>query len=219
MYCILNYTRIKPRSRFPQKKSAYFTHPDFSTAKIGKKNAQITRANTVYKIQEESSSQHTDRVCWKITAVCLFLTRPEVQVQSTGVFPKKGVKCRPKVVTGVDLHVVELEVCVCYLKVSSRAEIRLCRWRMNESINMQHREIDSNGEQDSNVRLRATLRGVCLTNVAVEKQYYIFRVCICSLSYRTCNAHAPYCHLLSVRLCLIFPHYLINGMVFGKKDE
>ena len=27
-------TRIKPRSRPPQKKSAYFTHPDFSAAKI-----------------------------------------------------------------------------------------------------------------------------------------------------------------------------------------
>ena len=36
-YCILNYTRIKPRSRPPQKKSAYFTHPDFSAAKIEKK--------------------------------------------------------------------------------------------------------------------------------------------------------------------------------------
>jgi len=34
---ILNYTRIKPRSRPPQKKSAYFTHPDFSAAKIEKK--------------------------------------------------------------------------------------------------------------------------------------------------------------------------------------
>ena len=37
MYRILNYTRIKPRSRPPQKKSAYFTHPDFSVAKIGRK--------------------------------------------------------------------------------------------------------------------------------------------------------------------------------------
>ena len=36
-YCIPNYTRIKPRSRPPQKKSAYFTHPDFSAAKIEKK--------------------------------------------------------------------------------------------------------------------------------------------------------------------------------------
>ena len=38
-YCILNYTRIKPRSRPPQKKSAYFTHPDFSAAKLEKKCA------------------------------------------------------------------------------------------------------------------------------------------------------------------------------------
>jgi hypothetical protein len=38
MYRILNYTRIKPRSRPPQKKkSAYFRHPDFSAAKIEKK--------------------------------------------------------------------------------------------------------------------------------------------------------------------------------------
>ena len=46
-YRILNYTRIKPRSRPPQKKSAYFTHPDFLAAKIEKKSAQITLANTV----------------------------------------------------------------------------------------------------------------------------------------------------------------------------
>jgi len=39
MYHILSYTRIKPRSRPPQKKSAYFTHPDFSVAKIEKKCA------------------------------------------------------------------------------------------------------------------------------------------------------------------------------------
>jgi len=39
MYRILSYTRIEPRSRPPQKKCAYFTHPDFSAAKIGKKCA------------------------------------------------------------------------------------------------------------------------------------------------------------------------------------
>ena len=41
LFCfgILNYTRINPT-----KKTAYFTHPDFSAAK--KKSAQITRANT-----------------------------------------------------------------------------------------------------------------------------------------------------------------------------
>src|SRR5215468_2345779 len=47
-YRILNYTRIKPRSRPPQKKkSTYFTHPDFSAAKL-EKSAQITRVNAVH---------------------------------------------------------------------------------------------------------------------------------------------------------------------------
>ena len=40
-------------------------------------------------------------------------------------------------------------------------------------------------------------------------------VCICSLRYPARNAHAPYCHLLPVRLHSIFPHNLINGTTFG----
>ena len=47
-------------------------------------------------------------------------------------------------------------------------------------------------------------------------KYYIFWDCVCSLRYPACNAHAPYYHLWPVRLCHIFPHYLINGTVFGK---
>jgi hypothetical protein len=35
-------------------------------------------------------------------------------------------------------------------------------------------------------------------------------MCICSFSYLACNAHVPYCHLCSIRLYHIFPHYLIN---------
>ena len=42
-------------------------------------------------------------------------------------------------------------------------------------------------------------------------------VCICSLRYPACNAHAPYCHLRPAPLYHIFPHYLINGTIFGKK--
>ena len=41
-------------------------------------------------------------------------------------------------------------------------------------------------------------------------------MCVCSLSYPAYNARALYCHLRPVRLCHIFPHYLTNGMVFGK---
>ena len=49
-YRILNYTRIKPRSRPSQKKFAYFTHRDFSAPKIEKKSAHITRGNTVVRL-------------------------------------------------------------------------------------------------------------------------------------------------------------------------
>jgi hypothetical protein len=45
----------------------------------------------------------------------------------------------------------------------------------------------------------------------------IFWACV-SVCYPACNAHAPYyIVILPVRLCLIFPHYLINGTIFGKK--
>jgi hypothetical protein len=43
---MLNYTGMKLKSRPPPKKSAYFTHPDFSAAKL-ENSAQITRVNAV----------------------------------------------------------------------------------------------------------------------------------------------------------------------------
>ena len=49
-------------------------------------------------------------------------------------------------------------------------------------------------------------------------KYYIFWVCVCSYRYPACNAHAPYCHLWPVWLYNIFPHYLINGTIFGGKN-
>jgi hypothetical protein len=36
-------------------------------------------------------------------------------------------------------------------------------------------------------------------------------VCVSSLRYPPCKAHAPYCHLWPARLYSIFPHFLING--------
>ena len=50
-----------------------------------------------------------------------------------------------------------------------------------------------------------------------SNKYYIFWVCVCSLRYQACNAHAPYCHLWPARLYNIVPHYLINGAIFGRK--
>ena len=47
--------------------------------------------------------------------------------------------------------------------------------------------------------------------------YYIFWVCVCSLRYPACNAHALYCHLWPARLYYIILHYLINNTIFGKK--
>ena len=56
--------------------------------------------------------------------------------------------------------------------------------------------------------------------VPVQKQQVlrILSVCVCSLRYPACNAHAPYCYLCPAPLYNIFPpHYLINSMIFGKK--
>ena len=44
-------------------------------------------------------------------------------------------------------------------------------------------------------------------------------VCVCSLSYAACNAHGTYCHLWHAPLYKIFPHYLINGTIFGRKKK
>ena len=37
------------------------------------------------------------------------------------------------------------------------------------------------------------MRRVRVTDVTVETQYYIFGVCVSSLRYPACKAHAPYC--------------------------
>ena len=51
---------------------------------------------------------------------------------------------------------------------------------------------------------------------------YIFRVCVCSLSYSACKAHAPYYivtyGLYGCPICLP-PHYLINGTIFEREKK
>jgi len=72
-------------------------------------------------------------------------------------------------------------------------------------------------EQDNHCTNNVILRRVRATIVAVEKQYRKFRVvCVCSLTYPAYNARAQHCHLWSFCLYNIFPHYLINGMIFAK---
>ena len=48
-------------------------------------------------------------------------------------------------------------------------------------------------------------------------KYYTFWVCVCSLGYPPCNAHAPYYHPWPVRLYHIFPYYLMKGTILEKK--
>jgi hypothetical protein len=83
-----------------------------------------------------------------------------------------------------------------------------------------HRLKGSNGKHRQ-CTYNVILRRVRLTICAVEEQKVlnILSVCVCSLSYPACKAHASYyiviCGLSgSIH---IFPHYLINGTIFGKK--
>jgi uncharacterized membrane protein YagU involved in acid resistance len=67
---------------------------------------------------------------------------------------------------------------------------------------------------------KVTMRCLRATTVAVEKQYilHILGVCVYSLGYSACNAHASHCHLWSVRLYNIFLHYLIIGTIFPQTE-
>jgi hypothetical protein len=76
-------------------------------------------------------------------------------------------------------------------------------------------------KQEKQCRYNVTLRRVRATIVAVVKQWVLhdLSVCVCSLMYTACNAHAPYRHLGLAPLYNIFPHYLINGKIFGGKKK
>ena len=42
-------------------------------------------------------------------------------------------------------------------------------------------------------------------------------MCLCSLIHPACKTHAPYFHLWSAPFYNIFPHYLTEATIFGKK--
>jgi hypothetical protein len=83
-------------------------------------------------------------------------------------------------------------------------------WPLSLAI---HRHEGRKLEQGRQCTYNVTMRRVRTAIVAVEKQCYLFWVCVCSFMYRACNAHAPCCHLWLVRLYNIFPHYLTNGAI------
>jgi hypothetical protein len=63
--------------------------------------------------------------------------------------------------------------------------------------------------QDKQYKYSVTLRCVRITTFAVEKQYDIFRVCVCSFGYPACKAHAPcynICGLSSSSLFFTLSH-------------
>jgi hypothetical protein len=70
-----------------------------------------------------------------------------------------------------------------------------------------------------NVRRNVTFRRfrVTIFFLCKSSKYCIFWVCVCSLSYATCQAHASYyIAICCLSHCTIFPHYLINGTIFGE---
>ena len=58
----------------------------------------------------------------------------------------------------------------------------------------------------NNVRTIVTLKSVRVTTGAMEEQNCIFSVRVCSLSYPTCNWHAPYYHLWSASIYVPYCH-------------
>ena len=74
--------------------------------------------------------------------------------------------------------------------------------------------------QEKQFTYNITLWCVHVSTVAVgSNKYYIFWVCACSLNYPVCKAHTLYYTVTGSQFCLynIFPHYLINGKIFGEK--
>ena len=50
-----------------------------------------------------------------------------------------------------------------------------------------------------------------------DNYYYIFWVCVCSLSYPACNAREQYCYLWHFQPYSTLTRYLINSKIFEKK--
>jgi hypothetical protein len=67
---------------------------------------------------------------------------------------------------------------------------------------------------DERTTYSVTMRHTGVTIVSVEKQYHIL-----SISYPAWKALPP-CYTIKCGLWLyhIFPHFLINGMIFGGKS-
>jgi hypothetical protein len=65
-----------------------------------------------------------------------------------------------------------------------------------------------------NVRINVTLRRVRVTIVAVKKQLVLHILSVCGLNYPVRMRRII---LSSVAYPALFPNYLVNGAIFGKK--
>jgi hypothetical protein len=72
-----------------------------------------------------------------------------------------------------------------------------------------------------NVLINVAVRCFRVNVVAMEEQGVTYSECVYSFSSpvhkSACVMLSLYCHLLTVRLYHIFPHYLMNGAILGKK--
>ena len=98
-----------------------------------------------------------------------------------------------------------------------RGKKRDVRWQ-NEytSLGKDGSERNKRGE----VRVNLKLKSIRITIIAVEGQYVLHILSVClepCFSSRENVCVILYCHVWSVWLYYIFPHYLKNGTIFGKK--
>jgi hypothetical protein len=78
-----------------------------------------------------------------------------------------------------------------------------------------------NKASDRHTPRQATSTRVRVTIVAVEKQQVLHNLSVCLQPYLPiiqCVCAVIYCHTCPVRLYNIFPYYLINGTIIGKKS-
>jgi len=75
--------------------------------------------------------------------------------------------------------------------------------------------------QDRHCTYDVTLRRVRVTTTAVEEHITYSKCASATLVIQhteNCTRAVLYCHLWPASLYHIFPHYLINGTIFGKKN-
>jgi hypothetical protein len=78
------------------------------------------------------------------------------------------------------------------------------------------REKNNTLNKTGSVRIDVIFSSVRITIVSLKiNRYYIFQVCVSSLSYPACNRHVP--HLWPFIIYHIFPYYLINDTICRKE--